>query len=64
MGTPTGVSMEAFERVKDCQLFVLNHTMDLTLIVLDITNFDVISEMKWLAKNHASIDCFNKKVVF
>ena len=56
--------MEAFERVKDCQLFVLNHTMDLTLIVLDITNFDVISEMKWLAKNHASIDCFNKKVVF
>ena len=28
VGTTTGVSMEAFERVKDCQLCVLNHTLD------------------------------------
>ena len=61
--TPTGVSMEAFERVKDCHLRVLNHTMDVTLIVLDMTNFDVVLGMKWLAKNHAFIDCFNKEVV-
>ena len=64
MGTPAGVSMEAFERVKDCQVCVSNHTMDVTLIVLDMANFDVILGMEWLAKNHASIDCFNKKVVF
>ena len=25
---------------------------------------DVILGMEWLAKNHASIDCFNKEVVF
>ena len=56
--------MEAFERVKDCQLCVSNHTMDVTLIVLDMTSFDVILEMEWLAKNHASIDCFNKEVMF
>ena len=64
VGTPAGVSMEAFKRVKDCQLCVSNHTMDVTLIVLDMTNFDVILGMEWLAKNHASIDCFNKEVVF
>ncbi|XP_022932239.1 uncharacterized protein LOC111438602 [Cucurbita moschata] len=64
VGTPVGVSMEAFERVKDCQLCVSNHTMDVTLIVLDMANFDVILRMEWLAQNHASIDCFNKEVVF
>ena len=36
----------------------------MTLIVLDMTNFDVILGMQWLAKNHASIDFFNKQVVF
>ena len=55
--------MEAFERVKDCQLCVSNHTMDVTLIVLDMTNFDIILGMEWLAKNHAFIDCLNKEVV-
>ncbi|XP_023520279.1 uncharacterized protein LOC111783587 [Cucurbita pepo subsp. pepo] len=64
VGTLAGVSMEAFERVKDCQLCVSNHMMDVTLIVLDMANFDVILGMEWLAKNHASIDCFNKEVVF
>ena len=64
VGTPAGVSMEAFERVKDSQFCVSNHTMNVMLIVLDMTNFDVILGMKWLAKNHASIDCFNKEVVF
>ena len=48
VGTPAGVSMEVFKRVKDCQLCVSNHTMDVTLIVLDMTNFDVILEMEWL----------------
>ena len=56
--------MEAFERVKNCQLCVSNNTMDVTLIVLDMANFDVILGMEWLAKNHASIDCFDKEVVF
>ncbi|XP_022964749.1 uncharacterized protein LOC111464739 [Cucurbita moschata] len=64
VGTPAGVSMEAFERVKDSQLCVSNHMMNVMLIVLIMTNFDVILGMKWLAKNHASIDCFNKEVVF
>ena len=64
MDTPIGVSMEAIGRVKDCQLCVSNNTMDVTLIVSDIANFDVILGMEWLAKNHASIDCFNEEVVF
>ena len=59
-----GVSMEAFETVKDCQLCVSNHMMDVMLIVLDMANFDVILGMEWLAQNHASINCFNKEVVF
>ena len=63
MDTPTGVSMEAFKRVKDYKLCLSNHTMDVMLIVLDMTNFDVILGMKWLAKNHPCIDFFNKVVV-
>ena len=32
---------------------VSNHVMDMTLIILDMINFDVTVEIKELAKNHA-----------
>ncbi|KAA0025367.1 gag protease polyprotein [Cucumis melo var. makuwa] len=36
----------------------------LTLLVLDMLDFDVILGMDWLAANHASIDCSRKEVAF
>ncbi|KAA0038172.1 ty3-gypsy retrotransposon protein [Cucumis melo var. makuwa] len=35
-----------------------------TLLALDMRDFDVILGMDWLSANHASIDCSRKKVVF
>ncbi|KAA0057158.1 ty3-gypsy retrotransposon protein [Cucumis melo var. makuwa] len=46
------------------QVRVANHMLDVTLLVLDMQDFDVILSMDWLSANHASIDCFRKEVVF
>ncbi|CAL2236962.1 unnamed protein product [Prunus armeniaca] len=38
--------------------------LEVDLIRLDIMDLDVILGMDWLAKHHASVDCFWKEVVF
>ncbi|KAL0554620.1 hypothetical protein IC582_008546 [Cucumis melo] len=38
--------------------------LDVTLLVLDMQDFDVILGMDWLSANHASIDYFGKEVIF
>ncbi|CAL8113745.1 unnamed protein product [Prunus armeniaca] len=38
--------------------------LEVDLIRLDIMDLDVILGMDWLAKHHASVDCFRKEVVF
>ena len=43
---------------------IVNNVIDVTLLVLDMRDFDVILCMDWLATNHASIDCSRKEVVF
>ncbi|XP_038887103.1 uncharacterized protein LOC120077285 [Benincasa hispida] len=62
--TPSGEIMIASEKIKACQLEIENRTLDVTLIVLDMRDFDVILGMDWLVANHASIDCFRKEVNF
>ncbi|KAL4016712.1 hypothetical protein IC575_024369 [Cucumis melo] len=51
------------EKVKACQIEIAGHVIEVTLLVLDMLDFDVILGMDWLAANHASIDCFRKEVV-
>ncbi|KAA0046200.1 hypothetical protein E6C27_scaffold376G00730 [Cucumis melo var. makuwa] len=46
------------EKIKACQVEIANHVLDVTLLVLDIRDFDVILGMDWLSANHASIDYF------
>ncbi|KAL0536617.1 hypothetical protein IC582_025574 [Cucumis melo] len=50
--------------VKACQIEIAGHVIEVTLIVLDMLDFDVILGMDWLAANHASIDCSRKEVTF
>ncbi|KAL0537838.1 hypothetical protein IC582_026827 [Cucumis melo] len=50
--------------VKACQIEISGHVIEVTLIVLDMLDFDVILGMDWLAANHASIDCSRKEVTF
>ncbi|XP_038889237.1 uncharacterized protein LOC120079128 [Benincasa hispida] len=64
ISTPSGEIMLATEKVKTCQVEVANRVLDVTLIILDMHNFDVILDMDWLATNHASIDCSCKEVIF
>ncbi|KAL0540334.1 hypothetical protein IC582_024569 [Cucumis melo] len=64
VSTPSGGCMLSKEKVKACQIEIAGHVIEVTLIVLDMLDFDVILGMDWLAANHASIDCSRKEVTF
>ncbi|KAL4034965.1 hypothetical protein IC575_003639 [Cucumis melo] len=63
VSTPSGECMLSKEKVKACQIEIAGHVIEVTLIVLDMLDFDVILGMDWLAANHASIDCSRKEVI-
>ncbi|KAL0539981.1 hypothetical protein IC582_024203 [Cucumis melo] len=64
VSTPSGEVLLSKEKIKACRVEIVNHELDVTLLVLDMQDFDVILGMDWLSANHASIDCFGKEVVF
>ncbi|KAL0551938.1 hypothetical protein IC582_011031 [Cucumis melo] len=64
VSTPSGECMLSKEKVRACQIEISGHVIEVTLIVLDMLDFDVILGMDWLAANHASIDCSRKEVTF
>ncbi|KAA0063443.1 Retrotransposable element Tf2 [Cucumis melo var. makuwa] len=64
VSTPSGEVLLSKENIKARQVEIENQRLDVTLLVLDMQDFDVILGMDWLSANHASIDCFRKKVVF
>ncbi|KAL0534799.1 hypothetical protein IC582_029093 [Cucumis melo] len=64
VSTPSGECMLSKEKVKACQIEISGHVIEVTLIVLDMLDFDVILGVDWLAANHASIDCSRKEVTF
>ncbi|XP_038882395.1 uncharacterized protein LOC120073664 [Benincasa hispida] len=56
--------MLATEKIKALQIEIANHALDVTLIILDMLDFDVILGMDFLAANHARIDCSHREVIF
>ncbi|TYK29802.1 gag protease polyprotein [Cucumis melo var. makuwa] len=64
VSTPYGECMLLKEKVKACQIEIAGHVIEVTLLVLNMLDFDVILGMDWLASNHASIDCSRKEVAF
>ena len=64
VGTPTGVDMVAAYKVRNGHIVVSGVSLGINLMVVDMTVYDVILVMDWLAKNHASIDCHKKEVIF
>ncbi|TYK26797.1 pol protein [Cucumis melo var. makuwa] len=58
VSTPSRESMLLKEKVKAC------HVIEVTLLILNMYDLDVILSMDWLAANHASIDCSRKDVAF
>ncbi|KAA0036674.1 pol protein [Cucumis melo var. makuwa] len=64
VSTPSEEVLLSKEKIKACRVEIAKHELDVTLLVLDMQDFDVILGMDWLSANHASIDCFGKEVVF
>ncbi|KAA0051440.1 ty3-gypsy retrotransposon protein [Cucumis melo var. makuwa] len=64
VSTPSGEVLLSKEKIKACRVEIANHMLDVTLLVLDMQDLDVILGMDWLSANHANIDCFGKEVVF
>ncbi|KAA0037241.1 ty3-gypsy retrotransposon protein [Cucumis melo var. makuwa] len=64
VSTPFGEVLLSKEKIKACQIEIANQMLDVTLLVLDMQDFDLILGMDWLSANHASIDSFHKEVVF
>ncbi|KAL4014449.1 hypothetical protein IC575_026651 [Cucumis melo] len=64
VSTPSGEVLLSKEKIKACRVEIANHMLDVTLLVLDMQDFNVILGMDWLSANHANIDCFGKEVVF
>ena len=64
VSTPFMEIMLVKERIKACQVEIANRVLEVTLIVLNMRDFDVILGMDWLAANYASIDYSRKEVTF
>ncbi|KAL0556757.1 hypothetical protein IC582_005273 [Cucumis melo] len=64
VSTSSRECMLSKERVKACQVEIAGHVIEVTLLVLNMLDFDVILGMDWLVANHASIDCSRKEVTF
>ena len=62
--TPSGEVMLSKKKIEACQVEIANHVLDVTLLILDMRDFDVIVGIDWLSVNHTSIDCSRKEVVF
>ncbi|RVW85748.1 hypothetical protein CK203_033353 [Vitis vinifera] len=64
IATPMGVSVVTSKMLRDCFVMISYKEMSIDLILLDLQDFDVILGMDWLASNHASVDCFEKMMIF
>lgn len=59
-----GVSVDTDVEYRDCIIDVDGRKLPADLVLLDMVDFDVILVMDWLAACHASVDCFQKTIVF
>ncbi|TYK14639.1 ty3-gypsy retrotransposon protein [Cucumis melo var. makuwa] len=61
VSTTSRENMLSKEKVKACQIEIAGHVIEVTLLALNMLDFDVILGMDWLPANHASIDCSRKE---
>ncbi|RVW70732.1 Transposon Ty3-G Gag-Pol polyprotein [Vitis vinifera] len=64
VATLVGDSVVASRMLRNCIVMIGYREMPVDLVLLDFQDFDVILRMDWLASYHASIDCFEKRVMF
>ncbi|XP_043813425.1 uncharacterized protein LOC122721247 [Manihot esculenta] len=61
---PVGDSVVCEHVYRDCVVKLGDHELLVDLIPLCLQDLDVILGMDWLSRHHATIDCFEKSVVF
>lgn len=54
------LSIETEWMHKDCMIQMSDRTLQANIILLNMSDFDVILGMDWLSTYHASINCFCK----
>ncbi|XP_059650338.1 uncharacterized protein LOC132296117 [Cornus florida] len=59
---PVGVLVSLDRVVRDCSIVIAERTFVFGLILLEMTSFDIILGMDWLAFFRATIDCFIGRV--
>lgn len=64
ISTPLGSSLLTNLVVKAYSIFIGDWELLADLILLEMHDFDVILGMDWLAADHATLDCFGKRVIF
>ncbi|GAB2281581.1 hypothetical protein Dimus_039480 [Dionaea muscipula] len=64
VATPVGPSIELHSVCRDCEVFVCGRVMLADLVALDVSGFDVILGMDWLARHSVTLDCRGKRVIF
>ncbi|MDV3186335.1 MAG: hypothetical protein Q8850_02585 [Candidatus Phytoplasma australasiaticum] len=64
VATPIGESIMVSKVYRNCPVSVGDHRTQADLVELDMTEFDVIMGMDWLASCYAKVDCQRKVVQF
>ena len=62
--SPLGVTVKLGKVCKDCPLTLENRNFPTDLIVLSMSEFDVILGIDWLTKYGAVLDCVSKSITF
>src|SRR3954470_8235283 len=62
--TPLNGRVELRTHCRNCSLSISGYEHQFDLILIDMTGFDIIIGMDWLAKYRAKVDCHKKRVEF
>ncbi|XP_043721030.1 uncharacterized protein LOC122668548 [Telopea speciosissima] len=63
VSTPSGGMIETELICEACDVEIMDRKLTADLILLEMKDFDVILGMDWLAAYHASVLCFEKRVL-
>lgn len=64
VATPTRDTLLVKEAYRSCKVTIGKMDIVANLMLLDMTDFDIILGMDWLASCHASLDCHDKAIKF
>ena len=62
VSTPVGLAVSSDVMLKDCPIIINERKFPANLVRLEVTDFDVILGMDWLARHRVSVDCHKKEV--